>query len=205
MKTIFYIDGFNFYYGVCRNRPDGLKHRWLDIAELCRRLMSDADIAEIKYFTARAPSPVGTPRTQAAYLDALRTLPKVTIIEGKYLTSNRRMPLADDPTQTVRVVKHEEKGTDVNIACHMLIDAFRQHCERLAVISNDSDLVYPIRFVREMGLSVYVFNPQIRPSHDLTKAATKTQNIFTDTIARCMLSDPITTADGATIRKPVNW
>ena len=204
MKTIFYIDGFNLYYGCCRR--DGKKYRWLDITELCRRLIRDAEIVAVKYFTARIIAPVASAINQAAYLDALRTLPKVEIIEGRFLTTHTEMPLVSAPSQTVNVIKHEEKGTDVNIACHMVIDALHGKCERLALISNDSDLVYPIRYVREeTGLPVQVFNPQRRPSYHLKQAATKMQKIHTNTLIGSRLPDTVTDSDGAIITKPPHW
>jgi len=204
MRTIFYIDGFNLYYGGCRR--DEKKYRWLDIAELCRRLMRDADTVAIKYFTARITSPTASAKNQAAYLDALGTLPKVSIIEGRFLASRAEMQLVSDPSKTVEVVKQEEKGTDVNIACHMVIDALHSRCERLALISNDSDLVYPIRYVmEETGLPVYVFNPQKRPSYHLKQTATKMHSIYTNTIEHSILPDPVTAESGAIIRKPSNW
>ncbi len=41
----------------------------------------------------------------------------------------------------------EEKGSDVNLAAHMLNDAWKGMFDTAAVISNDTDLVTPIRMV----------------------------------------------------------
>ena len=59
---------------------------------------------------------------------ALRTLPNLDIILGHYLTHAVMMPLANPaPGQSryVRVLKSEEKGSDVNLATHLVHDA---HC-----------------------------------------------------------------------------
>ncbi len=48
----------------------------------------------------------------------------------------------------LEVVKCEEKGSDVNLATYLLVDAFDSDFERANVISNDSDLAGPIRLVR---------------------------------------------------------
>ena len=73
------------------------------------------------------------------------------------------MPLVAPPPggpRTVEVIKTEEKGSDVNLATHLLADAFRHDCEAAVVITNDSDLAEPIRVVRhELGLPVGVVNP----------------------------------------------
>lgn len=44
----------------------------------------------------------------------------------------------------VRVMKTEEKGSDVNLATHLLIDAFDDLFDVAVIISNDSDLKEPI-------------------------------------------------------------
>ena len=59
----------------------------------------------------------GAPERQAAYLRALRTLPGVSVHFGHFLATRPTMPRADGPGR-VRVVKYEEKGTDVNLATH---------------------------------------------------------------------------------------
>ena len=59
------------------------------------------------------------------------------------------------------VLKMEEKGSEVNIATYMLIDAFRNDCDQLVVITNDSDLAEPVRIInKEMLIPVGIFNPQ---------------------------------------------
>ena len=54
----------------------------------------------------------------------------------------------------------EEKGSDVNLAAYLLDDAWRDRFETAVVISNDTDLVTPIRMVTaERGLPVLVVCP----------------------------------------------
>jgi|PersoiStandDraft_1058852.scaffolds.fasta_scaffold141252_2 uncharacterized LabA/DUF88 family protein len=61
----------------------------------------------------------------------------------------------------VRVLRSEEKGTDVNLAAHLVHDAHRNRFEAAAVISNDSDLKEAVRIVRrEVGKVVGVFTPE---------------------------------------------
>ena len=59
-----------------------------------------------------------------------------------------RMPLHPPPAtgpKTVQVMKSEEKGSDVNLATYLLVDAFDDDYEAAVVVSNDSDLAEPIR------------------------------------------------------------
>jgi NYN domain len=46
-----------------------------------------------------------------------------------------------------RWIAHEEKETDVNIALHMLDDAYKDRFDRALLVSADSDLAPPIRMV----------------------------------------------------------
>ena len=166
-----YVDGFNLYYGCLRHTT----YKWLNLDALCRTLLPTYDIHRIRYFTARVSGRTdpGTPIRQAAYLRALRTLPTVTIHFGKFLQSNVRMPLSSPRPggpRTVEVVKTEEKGSDVNLATYLLIDAFRHDSDVAVVVSNDSDLCEPIRIVQEeFSLPVGLLNPHPTPSQALLK------------------------------------
>jgi hypothetical protein len=52
LKTIVYIDGYNFYFGVLKNTP----YKWLDIVALIKHICHvqnpKIDILGIKFFTA---------------------------------------------------------------------------------------------------------------------------------------------------------
>lgn len=104
---------------------------------------------------------------------ALATLPTVSIHLGHFLTKTVRMPLAHPVPggpRTVEVIKTEEKGSDVNLASHLLADAFRGDAEAFVLISNDSDLMEPLRIVRhELGKVVGLLNPQPRQSRAMLR------------------------------------
>lgn len=46
------------------------------------------------------------------------------------------------------VARREEKGSDVNVASHLLIDVLTERVDAAVVISNDSDLAYPVAYAR---------------------------------------------------------
>ncbi len=142
MITNVYVDGFNLYYGCLK----GQSYKWLDLEALCAKLLPSHEIKRIRYFTARVkekPSDLQAPVRQQAYLRALYTLPKVEVHFGNFMVTETRMPLAYPPVEgakTVKVIKTEEKGSDVNLATYLLVDAFRDDAEAFVVVSNDSDL-----------------------------------------------------------------
>ena len=58
--------------------------------------------------------------------------------------------MLDDPDAIfmVSVADREEKGSDVNVATHLLTDVCEQKIDAAVVISNDSDLALPIKHAR---------------------------------------------------------
>ena len=99
------------------------------------------------------------------------TVPGVSVHLGHFLSHEVTMALAVSPGQRqqyVRVIKTEEKGSDVNLATHLLHDAHMGRFEVAVVVSNDSDLLEPIKIVREqLGKKVGILNPQKNPSRAL--------------------------------------
>ena len=147
MKTIIYVDGFNFYYGAVRNTP----HKWLDLSLLFSKLLKpENQVIEIKYFTAKViarPNDLHQPVRQATYIRALQTIPNLKVIYGHFLSHTVKMPLASGKG-FAEVIKTEEKGSDVNLATHLLIDGFQNRYDLAVLVTNDSDLAEPVRQVK---------------------------------------------------------
>jgi uncharacterized LabA/DUF88 family protein len=208
MRTNVYIDGFNLYYGCLKGTP----YRWLDIRALCEGLFPGHQLNRIRYFTAKVsarPADPSQPARQEAYLRAIQTLPGVSVHLGHYLLHPVMMPLAVQPpmgSAMVRVLKSEEKGSDVNIASYLLLDAFKADYEQGVILSNDSDLKTPIEMVRtELNRPVGVVFPISRPgrraSQELMAVAKFQKSIRESLLARCQL--PTTIAGH--IQKPAAW
>ena len=203
--TFVYIDGFNLYYGAVKDSP----YRWLDLNALCQRMLPNDTIATIKYFTAivsARPHDPQQPVRQQMYLRALRTIPHLKIIFGHFLTHSARMVLTGtNPPQKVWVDRTEEKGSDVNIAAHLLNDGFHKRYETAVVISNDSDLMEPVRIVRqEMNLPVGILNPQQHHSVALKPLATFMKRIRQSDVAACQFPSVMADVRGQ-FHKPATW
>ena len=207
MTTNVYIDGFNLYYGAVR----GTSNKWLDLEALCHRLLPGDDIRRIRYFTARVSARSGDPRQpqrQQTYLRALESLPMVSVHYGHFLTHTVRMPLANPKPgapATAEVLKTEEKGSDVNLASHLLLDAFRKDCDVAVVISNDSDLRVPIRIAeQQLGVTVGIINPHHPKNRSRVLKGTFFKQLRRSVPAQCQLPNVITDTKG-TFRKPEGW
>ena len=117
---------------------------------------------------------------QDIYLKALHASQSVDHIEfGKYITGIRARPLAvknprkggppilvtsDWPVMVqstlgtkvkdahfmVSTLHQEEKGTDVNVATHLLKDVLTTQVDAVVVVSNDSDLKLPVHMARDL-------------------------------------------------------
>lgn len=206
--TIVYIDGFNLYYGRLKRTP----YKWLDLGTLCKRLLPRHDIIEIKYFTARVrPRPTNNQvhLRQQAYLSVIQTIPNLLIFEGHFLEKVVSMPLANSPEtnpKTVRVLRSEEKGSDVALASHLVADGYEGRFETAVIISNDSDLVPPISIVRDrLHLTVGVLNPHETTSHALRRAASFYRPIRAGVVASSQFPEEVLTADGRVLRRPDRW
>ncbi|WP_309136461.1 NYN domain-containing protein [Gordonia paraffinivorans] len=147
-----------------------------------------AVVERVVYCTARISgrdNPVGA-QEQDVYLRALRLSRSVDVIElGNYVSRTAVAPLAtkdkkgrpvvtrpgwpvmvkngsgdDEPDAQffVQVGRREEKGSDVNVASHLLVDVMSGAVDAAVVISNDSDLKFPITFARHR-VPVGLINP----------------------------------------------
>lgn len=183
--------------------------------DLARALRCAPSAKEVIVFWARDGemhvSPLdnpGAPQRQPVYLRALVTIPGLSIHYGHNLSHVTRMPLAHPRpggARTVEVVKTEEKGSDVNLATYLLLDAFKSECEIAVVISNDSDLKLPIEVAQaELGLRVGVVNPHPPARRSRALQPTFFKQIRSSALAACQFPPVLTDSRGA-IRKPPRW
>jgi uncharacterized LabA/DUF88 family protein len=216
VRTYIYIDGFNFYYGAVKDTP----HKWLDFKTLFIRLLpSDYQIDKIKYFTAIVePSPSDPQKAmrQQIFIRALKEyIPEFGVYKGKFLSQSAWLPLERSEGEQLRVrrnflyacvIRTEEKGSDVNLAVHMVNDASKNLYDCAVVVSNDSDLAEALRIVRyEWKKHVVLLTPpryRDSRSKQIKAAANFCRTIKHDEIAASQLPDLI---PGSNIHKPAKW
>jgi hypothetical protein len=172
-----YVDGYNLYYGargLCGRGTPGW--RWLDIRGLATSLVAarsnwqGATIDRVVYCTAlidAATNPSGY-ADQDVYIKAITGYPSVDHVElGYYVARVKQAPLAvqdsrgnavSGATFMVSYAHREEKGSDVNVASHLLVDVLSGQVDAAVVISNDSDLRFPVQYARTR-VPVGVVNP----------------------------------------------
>ena len=175
---------------------------------MCGLLLPRDQINQIKYFTALVsprPHDPDQPTRQQTYLRALRTIPDLTIILGTFLTHEVMMPLAPPGGGYVKVIKSEEKGSDVNLATHLLVDAYSDEYEIAVIVSNDSDLLMPIRVVTDQFKKpVGVLNPQKHPSTALLPHVKFIKQIRSGVLGKSQFPATLTDMQGRFSRPP-SW
>ncbi len=208
MRTRVFVDGFNLYYGCLKGSP----YKWLDIRALCAALLPNNQIELVRYFTARIsarPSDPDQSTRQQAYLRALATDPLVRLHFGHFLTHEVTMPDAAQwrrgKIRPVSVIKTEEKGSDVNLATHLLMDAFSDAFDMAVIVSNDSDLVEPISLVRNhFQKGIGLLNPQKKASRALLPLAHFVKPIRGWALAQSQFPNRMQDAAG-TFHRPGAW
>ena len=208
-RTIVYIDGFNLYYCLLRNTP----YKWLNLELLCDQVLlpSAHDILAIKYFSARISArkdDPGAPTRQDMYWKALRAFcPKVEIIEGFFLQSEKMSYLAPSAGHGfVKTIKTEEKGSDVNLAVHMLNDAWLDKYDCAVMISNDSDMYESVNLLKKYCHKRVGWclpdNPGVHISRKLADIPDFKRKINAEVLSKSLLPNPI---PGTKIHKPATW
>lgn len=207
MKAFVYLDGFNLYYRGLRKTP----YKWLDINRLAQELLKPDDTVElIRYFTADVSPRSGdpdAPARQQAYLRASRTIPNLTIHKGRFLPKTKMRPLVSDPSKFVEVHDTEEKGSDVNLASHLLNDAFNKRFDIALVITQDTDLCEPLRMVKEdVGkIAGVIWTGNSNPGKHYRAVSSFIRHANHSILARAQFPDPVIGRGGKHICKPPSW
>ncbi len=134
-----------------------------------------------------------------------RTLPVGT--HSRPDERNRKRHKATEPLKDALVAEFhamEEKGSDVNLVAHFLDGAWKGPFDSAAVISNDTDLVTPIRMVTdELGKPVFIVCPgrwHVAPK--LKQVASHERHVHDSQLRAAQFPDTI---PGTAISRPAGW
>jgi uncharacterized LabA/DUF88 family protein len=170
-----YVDGLNLYRQKLVWHPSS---KWLDLVKLAELMLPTHEIVRVRYFSAKVKAPAtdpNAPNRQLIYWRALRTFePVLTLHEGtmrvdkRKLVSFPRKYLADGSPVLSRVLKIEEKGSDVSLASHMVLDAATDPSDLHVLVSSDSDFEPTLSILRkDLGISTGLFSPIEKPAGSL--------------------------------------
>ena len=178
-----YVDGFNLYYSALRHRFTDCK--WLDPRTLAEIVFPNDTIQRVRYFTARISARPDNPSRRPA---SRRTC--APWLRPAWTSTS-------DSSGTTAAT--EEKGSDVNLATYLLRDAALNDCELAIVLTNDTDLLEPIRLVRsEFGLQVMLVSPVDTPSSTLLGSVDGVKKLRRGPLQACQLPTNLSDAKGDT-------
>ena len=230
-----YIDGFNLYKGSLERRPEckwldivGLCKSLEPDANLDTVFYFTAPVKS-RFVGDRASD------RQATYLRVLEHS-GVKIVRGKFrkdarwhrlasierkefvqpifaahlgltqLAINGSWKNAQPDVPMTKVVILGEKGSDVNLASHLLRDAYRGNIDLALIITGDSDLTVPILFTKAEGVTANVVVPgDGQNSASLKSAASSLIRLDVELLRSNQFPDSFLTPGGGNIQKPSTW
>lgn len=212
MRTIFYVDGFNFYYGLkkqTQTNPIWREAYWIDFVALFNQFLGAEDnLINVKYFTA-SPLSSGKNSRQSALFKANDLLNgnKFRIIRGKYIEKDILCGSCGS-----HFTKPEEKRTDVNIATHLIGDCALDIVDKVVLVTADSDLIPPIEFIKKHfpHIKIKIYFPPTNFSNDLARVNPNRRVILLKDNFRkfqnAHMEDTVYKADGSdSAIIPVKW
>jgi len=95
----------------------------------------------------------------------------------------------------------------VSLASHLLVDAFRDAFDVAVVVSNDADLLEPVRMVQEdVGRTVGVLKVEGGQRRCIFSGRVEfIRTVRRGHFLRAQLPERITTSTGRSIQKPPEW
>ena len=200
MKTFIYIDGFNLFYRL-KQTP----FKWLNLEKLSKFYLKQHNIIKIKYFTARVQSTLKDPEKdtrQDVYLRVLKTIPNLEIIFGQFkkrqvtgLKCRYDNEQYIETDELVTINKWEEKESDVNIATYIVADAPQYDCAVL--ISNDTDLKTPLKYVKEnLKKRIGIISPRRKIHRELENISHFQKRISNKILKKCQFPEKMQDAKG---------
>ena len=240
MRTSVYIDGFNLYYlavrgtrykwldlkAVCQKLlPPACKIGVIKYftARVSGKFDPDQPMRQSTYIRA-LESHI---RELAVYYGHFTTHPKsaplvtpelaqthaqVLVPQDDGSTLAMSLPLVAPKPQRkfVQIIKTEEKGSDVNIAVHLLNDAWEDKFDCGVILSNDSDLAEALKLVKAHSKkkTLGLIHPGLKgnPSRELQKHADFVRQIRKGVLSSSQLPDPVPgKKPGEYYSKPARW
>ena len=164
MRTVFFVDGYNLYYGLLSGTP----YKWLNLPSLLASIIHEQDPASqmvgVHYFTASVQPKLATrgresKEAQDTYIRALKAH-QVEVHLGRHRLDHRKAPrfvchkIPASREDKVDIWHLEEKETDVRIAIEMYRLAVSQQyqgeegVQQLVLVSSDTDMAPALAAIR---------------------------------------------------------
>lgn len=211
-RVTFYVDGFNFYYGIRtekRFNSEWERAYWINLVKLFEQFLgNDQKLEKVIYFTA---SPLNKDKSsrQSAFLNANKLINGIRfeVVRGKYLDKTITCPKCK-----YAISRPEEKKTDVNLSIRMIADCVQDNTDVLVLVSGDSDFIPPVEFIQKnyskKNIRVY-FPPSIFSSNlSVNMKQHNSKAVFLKNNLQKFINsrmDETVTLNGKEYTKPEKW
>ena len=182
---------------------------WLDFRKLCLNLLHPIhQIESINYFTSKVDgkNDPDRPFRQSIFIQALENyIPVFKTYYGIFNKHKVNLPLANPRSKKKMelVIRTEEKKSDVNLAVHLLNDAWLDIYDCAILISNDSDLSEALRLAKKREKTIGLFLPnKANTSKSLMRHVDFIKRIRKGIMSKSQLPNPI---PGTNMYKPKSW
>ncbi|WP_269538916.1 NYN domain-containing protein [Cerasicoccus fimbriatus] len=211
-RTVFFVDGFNLYHSIsdAEKDTDSRPLKWLDLGSLCESTLHlispNAVFAGVHYFSAYADhlseeSPE-KPKRHRLFVRALTASRRVKFHRGRF--SKRKTFIKSlDCYEAI----HEEKETDVAIACKVLGMAVQDQLDTAVLITGDSDLLPAVKMFREVcpSKTICFAFPYRRKSKELSKACPGSFSLSLKSYVKNQFPERVRLPSGKHIIMPTEW
>jgi hypothetical protein len=159
-------------------------------------------LVAIKYFNTKPKSPEDKVDRHIQWVNLLGNLSdQFEVVQGRFI----KMP--HKCRKCAKWYKEpKEKLTDVNIASHLIFDAFDDKFETAYIVSGDGDLTPAIQLTRERFPKKVITGmfPPNRQYPEMGKVCSYTKNISIQDLQRFVLPDEFE-LNGRQYYRPHNW
>lgn len=232
MRVTLLVDGFNLYHSVkaAERSASGKRMRWLDLWGLCDTIVRSSlghgfQLDSVHYYSALAqhlePRKPDVVRRHRTFLAALEST-GVSVNLAKFKRKERVVTLAESrvqfqpirrwwhlPLRSVRVSfkTHEEKETDVAIACKLLEVLHRGQCDAVVLLTGDTDIAPAIRTARALypKQEIIVAFPFQRYNKELANLVARSVKLSVQLYEAHQFPVTVKSAKGKSIVKPKTW
>ena len=171
MRTIVYVDGFNFFYALQDvRRLTGQCYYWIDVFAFAQALITKAPIGDtsdvleaMHYFTAVPAKDPAQKIQHLNFFEMTRAINPVTVHDGVHMAKKFRCKAESGCAGTWK--DFQEKESDVRLGITMVADAYEDKFERVVLISSDGDFVPALELIyrRFTSKEIVVVSPLGRP------------------------------------------
>lgn len=148
--AIVYIDGLNLQRRLIDKVP-GVK--WVDYWHLAISVIPNFEVVKVHVFTS-IPNAWDPKVAQEVWAKQSERAPNLSFHLGYVKRATRLYPLPESSTLEtenglVKVIKMEEKGSDVALASRLVMDANRGSAEIYFVVTSDTDFEPALRILKQ--------------------------------------------------------